>query len=118
MQELKGMDGRQDKLPALIEGQQWKLWLAGVVLSVGGAGLLMPHGIGRILDVPGVAVHLGAAVLCCMSLGWAAYVVRCRHCGLRLMMYAMSRQSIGQWLHWLLAVKRCPKCGADHAGRS
>jgi hypothetical protein len=32
-------------------------------------------------------------------------------------MHAMSHQSIGQWLHWLLAVTRCPKCGADHAGR-
>jgi hypothetical protein len=117
MQEVKGMEGRQGELPVLVEGQQWKLWLAGAMLAVAGAGFLVPDGIGRTLDVPGVSVQLGAMVLCLASLGWAAYAVRCRHCGLRLVMYAMSRQSIGQWLQWLLAVKRCPKCGADHAGR-
>lgn len=114
---MKGMEGQQGELPALVEGQQWKLWLAGAMLVVAGAGFLMPDGIGRMLDISGVAVQLGAMVLCFTNLGWAVYAVRCRRCGLRLVMYAMSRQSFGQWLHWLLAVKRCPKCGADHAGR-
>lgn len=111
------MEAWQSELPALIEGQQWKLWLAGAMLAVAGTGFLMHDGIGRTLDIPGVAVQLGAMALCIASLGWAAYAVRCKHCGLRLVTHAMSHQSIGQWLHWLLAVKRCPKCGADRAGR-
>jgi hypothetical protein len=93
-------------LPALIEGQQWKLWFAGAMLAVAGAGFLMPDGIGRMLGVRGVAVEFGAMALCFASLGWVAYAVRCRRCGLRLVTYAMSHQSIGQWLHWLLAVKQ------------
>lgn len=117
MQEVKGMEARQGEVPALVDGQQWKLLVTGALLAVAGGGFLIPDGIGRVLDVPGVAVQLGAMALCFTSLGWAAYAVRCRHCRLRLVMYAMSHQSIGQWLHWLLAVKRCPKCGADHAGR-
>jgi len=117
MQEVKGMEARQGELPALVEGQEWKLWLAGAMLAVAGVGFLMPDGIGRTLDILGVGGNLKKKKLCFASLGWAAYAVRCRHCRLRLVMYAMSHQSIGQWLHWLLAVKRCPKCGADRAGR-
>jgi hypothetical protein len=40
------MEGRQGELPALIEGQQWKLWFAGAMLAVAGAGFSMPDGIG------------------------------------------------------------------------
>ncbi|WP_431264065.1 hypothetical protein ACQ859_30140 [Roseateles chitinivorans] len=101
----------------LIEGQQWKLWLAGALLAIAGVGFLMPDGIGRLLDIPAVAVELGATALCGVSLAWTAFAVRCGHCGLRIVIYAISHQSIGQWLHWLMVVKRCPKCGADHVGR-
>ena len=73
MQEVKGMEDRQGELAALVEGQQWKLWLAGAMLAVAGASFLMPDGIGRTLDVPGVAVQLGAMVLCFASLGWAIW---------------------------------------------
>ncbi|MCY4755444.1 hypothetical protein ACFP3P_21630 [Pelomonas aquatica] len=117
MRKQRDVEGQQCELPVLIERQQWKLWLAGVMLAVGGAGLLMPDGIGRTLDAPGVAVQFGAMVLCFVSLGWAANAVRCKHCGLRIVMFAISCQSVGQWLHWLLTVKRCPKCGSDHARR-
>lgn len=60
----------------LVEGQQWKLWLAGALLAIAGAGFLMPDGIGRVLGVPGVAVELGAMAFCFGSLTWAAYAVR------------------------------------------
>ncbi len=59
MQKLKDMDGRQGELPALVEGQQWKLWLARAILAAACASFLMPGCIGRMLDVPGVAVQLG-----------------------------------------------------------
>lgn len=108
------METRHGESRVLVAGQQWKLWLAGAMLAIAGAGFLMPEGIGNVLAVPGVAVELGALMLCFVGMAWAVYAVRCRHCGMRLVLYAMTHQSIGQWLHWLLAVKRCPRCGTDH----
>lgn len=103
-------------LPTLVEWQKWKLWLSGALLAVAAVGFLVPDGIGHVLGVADVAVEFSALLLTFVSLGWAIYSVRCRHCGLRLVTYAMSSQSIGQWLQWLLTAKRCPRCGADHAG--
>lgn len=117
MQEMKDKEILQGELPVLVDGQQWKLRFGAGLLAFGGASYLMPDGIAAMLGVSGAAADLGATALCLASFGWAASTVRCRHCGLRLVMYAMSHQSIGQWLHWLLAVKQCPKCGADHTGR-
>ena len=111
------MELDRSDLPSLVEGQRWKLWLAGALLAVVAVGFLVPDGVSRVLGIAGVAVELGATALAFLSLGWATFVVRCRHCGLPLVKYAMSNQSIGQWLQWLLTVKRCPRCGADHAGR-
>lgn len=91
-------------------GQKWKLWLSGGLLAVAGVGFILPN------CVAGIAVELGALLLTFASLGSAISAVRCQHCGLRLVLHAMSNQSIGQWLHWLLSTKSCPRCGADHAG--
>ena len=110
MSEVKALKLGDDELPTLVEGQKWKLWLSGALLAVAGVGFVLPSSVG------GVAVELGALLLTFVSLGWAIYAVRCRHCGLRLVMHAISNQSIGQWLQWLLTTKRCPRCGADHAG--
>ena len=110
MSEVKAWGLGDSELPTLVEGQKWKLWLSGALLVVAGIGFLLPN------SIAGVAVELGALLLTFGSLGWATYAVRCRHCGLRLVMHAMSNQSIGQWLQWLLSTKRCPRCGADHAG--
>lgn len=106
------------ELPSLVERQIWKLWLSGALLAIAAIGFLAPERVGSALGIAGVAVELGALLLTFVSLGWAIYAVRCRHCGLRLVIYAMSSQSIGQWLQWLLTAKRCPRCGADCAGHT
>ena len=111
MSEVKTLKPSDGQLPTLIEGQKWKLWLSGALLAVAGIGFVLPSRLG------GATAELGALFLTFLSLGWAIYAVRCPHCRLRLVMHAMSNQSIGQWLQWLLTEKRCPRCGADHAGR-
>ena len=111
MPGVNTLNPRNEEPSPLVQGQKWKLWLFGALLTVAGIGSILPNSIG------GVAVKLGALLLIWVSLGWAVYAVRCRYCGLHLVMYAMSNQSIGQWLQWLLTVKRCPKCGADHEGK-
>ena len=118
MSKVKVLGLGDSELPTLVEWQKWKLWLSGALLAVAAVGFLVPDGVARVLGIAGVAVELGALLLTFVSLGWAIYAVRCRHCGLRLVMYAMSNQSIGQWLQWLLMAKRCPRCGADHAGHT
>ena len=110
MSEVKTLKPSDGQLPTLIEGQKWKLWLSGALLAVAGIGFVLPNRLG------GATAELGALLLTFLSLGWAIYAVRCPHCGLRLVMHAISNQSIGQWLQWLLTEKRCPRCGADHAG--
>jgi len=116
MPEVKVTDVRGNELPTLVESQKWKLWLAAALLAVATIGVLLPDDVARVLGTADVTVGLGALLLTFVSLGWAIYAVRCVHCGLRLVLYAMSNQSIEQWLQWLLMAKRCPKCGADHAG--
>jgi hypothetical protein len=116
MSEVKVLRLEDSELPTLVEGQKWKLWLSGALLAVAGVGFLVPDGVAGVLGLAGATVELGALLLTFVSLGWAIYTVRCRNCGLRLVMHAMSNQSIGQWLQWLLTAKRCPRCGADHAG--
>ena len=118
MPEVNGVGLRSSGLPTLVESQKWKLWLSAALLAAAAVGFLVPDGVARVLGNLGVAVELGALLLTFVSLGWAIYAVRCGHCGLRLVLYAMSNQSIGQWLQWLLTVKRCPRCGADHAGHT
>ena len=110
MSEVKSLKLGDGDLPTLVEGHKWKLWLSGALLAVAGVGFILPNSFG------GVAIELGALLLTFVSLAWVSYTVRCWHCGLRLLMHAMSNQSIGQWLQWLLTVKRCPRCGADYAG--
>jgi hypothetical protein len=118
MQEVKVSAPGDRELPTLVKWQGWKLWLSAAVLVVAAIGFLVPDDVGRVLEIAGGTVELGALLLTFVSLAWAIYAVRCKHCGLRLVLYAMSSQSIGQWLQWLLAAKRCPRCGADHAGQT
>ena len=96
--------------PALIASQEWKLWLFGGLVFIAGLGFLFTDGIARVLDVGSFVVRLGTLLLTFGTLGAAFLSVRCPNCGLRLVMYAMSRQGMGQWLNWLLTVKQCPQC--------
>ena len=97
--------------PTLVASQEWKLWLFGGLVAVAGLGFLFIDGIASGFGVDPFVVRLGTLSLTFGTLATALLSVRCPHCGLRLVMYATSRQSIGQWLHWLLTVRSCPRCG-------
>lgn len=98
-------------LHVLIEPGKWKLWLFGGVIVVSGFGMFFPAWIGHIFGMDGALVQISSLFLTFAALAWVFFSIRCRHCGLRLVMYAMSKRGIGEWLHWLLTVQRCPRCG-------
>ena len=101
----------ENELPTLVASQERKLWLLGGLLAIAGFGFLFTDGIGRMLGVDAFVVRLGTLLLTFGTLAAAFFTVRCQHCGLRLVMYAISHKGVGAWLRWLLAVKKCPRCG-------
>ena len=101
----------------LVKSENWKLWLSGGMFAVAALGFLIPQDIGRTLGLTEVSVELGALLLAFSPLGWVFFTIRCKYCGLRLVMYAMSKLGISEWLHWLLTVKKCPNCGKPNSSQ-
>jgi len=97
--------------PTLLTSQRWKLWLFGGLAAAAALGFLFNDGIGRVLGVDPLVVQLAILLPTFSIFGAALLSVRCPHCGLRLVPYAMSHQGVGQWLNWLVTVKNCPQCG-------
>lgn len=108
----------QNDLPRLVTSQQWKLCLFAGLIAIAGLGLLFTDGIAKSLMVHPIMIHLGALLLTIGTLTAAFVSVRCPRCGLHLVTFAMSRQGIGRWLHWLLTVRICPRCGLGATGRN
>ena len=106
----------QIDLPCLVTAQRWKLWLFAGLIAIAGLGFLFTDGIAKSLVVQPVMIHLGALLLTIGTLTAAFVSVRCPRCGLHLVAFAMSRQGIGQWLHWLLTVRVCPRCNLGSTG--
>jgi DNA-directed RNA polymerase subunit RPC12/RpoP len=111
VQQVTAVTAKEDDLPALVASQKWKLWLLGALFAAAGLGFLFTDGIARGLNVDPFAVRMGTLLITFGTLAAAFLSVRCPNCGLRLVMHAMSHQSVGQWLQWLLTVKKCPRCG-------
>lgn len=101
-------------LPALIAQQKLRLWLFGGMLGLAGLGLLFPEEIANAFGVAAVSVRFATLILTLSALAAAFLTIRCPHCGLRLVFYAMSHKGAGEWLQWLLEVRTCPKCGSPH----
>jgi endogenous inhibitor of DNA gyrase (YacG/DUF329 family) len=120
VQEVTAVTTNEDDAPALVASQEWKLWLFGGLFATAGLGFLFTDGIARGFGVDPFAVRIGTLLLTFGTLAAAFLSVRCPHCGLRLVMHAMSHESVGQWLQWLLTVKKCPRCGLSvpHGDRS
>lgn len=111
LQEMRAVTVSKNESPALLAPQRWKLWLFGGLAAAAALGLLFNDGIARVLDVDPLVVQLAILLPSFSIFGAALLSVRCPHCGLGLVAYAMSHQSAGHWLNWLLAVKNCPQCG-------
>ncbi len=89
-----------------ITNQSWKLvtsYIGGVV-----GVCVMFYGIyfnqTGAFEFYGVVVGLSSGAFGCLS-------IRCPKCGLAWAWYAVTKQSLGEWVPWLLSVKQCPKCG-------
>lgn len=103
-------NGDNERLP-LVEAAKSKLWLSAGALAVAALGYLIPDSIGMALGVASVCIELTAVLLTFATLIWTIFAIRCAYCGLHLVMFAMSKRGIGEWLHWLLTVRQCPRCG-------
>jgi len=89
----------------------WKLWLFAGLAAVAALGFLFADVIGHVLGVDPLVVKLAISLPTLIAFGAVLLSVRCLHCGLGLVAYAISHQAVGQWLSWLLAIKNCPQCG-------
>jgi len=102
----------------LIAGQRWKFQLGAVALCVLLVGMFAPDAIARLAGTERAAVTLATTAFGFLALVGFALSVRCPSCSLSLAWYALSKQSHGAWLSWLLDVEVCPRCGYSHSSAS
>jgi endogenous inhibitor of DNA gyrase (YacG/DUF329 family) len=93
-------------------GQFWKLGvlMASSILGValmwlGQSQLEDPASSDLMLILAGVAIVFGGGA-------WASWAVECPTCKDKLLWHAVTRQSSGFWLHWLIGLASCPYCQA------
>jgi hypothetical protein len=90
-------------------GQWWKLGLAfggvitGGALMFGGLSVLASTQIAVFAVFSGIFLGMSSFIYACSA-------IRCPSCGARWIWLGVSRNSSGQWLHWLLNQSSCPKC--------
>ena len=81
------------------------------LLGLTGLGILFPEEIAGQLGLGVIPFQIANSMVLLILFGSAFLFIRCPNCALRLVPYAMSKKSIGDWLSWLLSVNQCPKCG-------
>jgi DNA-directed RNA polymerase subunit RPC12/RpoP len=57
------------------------------------------------------------ALVALLSLFSTGYLITCPNCHLRLIFHAMTHGASWNWLHWVLNVEECPRCGHRSSGR-
>jgi hypothetical protein len=70
--------------------------------------------LGAVWNIIGVLVECVVIAVVVTLFGVAvvsACRIRCPRCGLRWLLYAIRRESVGEWLPWLKTFSVCPKCG-------
>ncbi len=60
--------------------------------------------------VPKYLPTLVGTLLAFMTLAISVAAVKCPNCGVSLIWFAMSQETAGGWLAWLLRESTCPKC--------
>jgi len=99
----------------LIHSQRSKMLLWGGFLIIAGIGFLIPKDLSILFSIDLFFIDIAATFLSVMALIGASLSIRCRHCGLKLVWYALSKKNIGGWLDWLLHVEECPQCEKNQA---
>jgi hypothetical protein len=98
-------------IPPLLSQQRWRKRLVDATFAMGACGMFGADWIARVTGLPPVAIGLCGTLVGCLAFGLGIYLIRCPSCGHSLFWHAISKQSIGRWLHWLLEVNECPRCG-------
>jgi hypothetical protein len=44
---------------------------------------------------------------------WLCFTIKCPRCDARIVWIAVREQNIGNWLGWVLALMRCPRCNDE-----
>ncbi len=95
--------------------QLWKLYLGMAAVLIGGVLVWVGRSrIGSSGDRAVVTILVGTAVGLA-GMVWSAVAIKCPACGTRLLWEAVSTQSAGSWLTWLLHLDACPSCGRREA---
>ena len=102
----------------LIAPQRWKFQLWAVALCVLLVGMFAPDAVARLAGTGRAEISLAATAFGFLALVGFTLSIRCPSCSLSLAWYALSKQSHGAWLTWLLEVKVCPRCGYSHSSVS
>ncbi len=97
-------------IPPLVASQQWKLWVCGILLAVGGVANIFPDKLTAIFGVDSSVIVLFSLILAFAGFIGAALWIQCPQCGLKLFWYSVSLQDSNNWLAWLFSVKVCPRC--------
>lgn len=98
----------------LVAPQRWKFWFWAAVLAVSGVCLWASGQVAGVIGTSPVGIMFTGMALGVVAPVGASLSVRCPRCGLRLVWYALSRQSHHAWLSWLLGLQTCPRCGLAH----
>ena len=101
---------KNNKNKTLIHSQKGKLLFLGSVLIIGGIGFLFPEYLSHLLSMDRFFINITATLLSMVAFIGASLSIKCQHCGLRLVWYALSKKSLGAWVGWLLRVEECPRC--------
>jgi len=96
----------------------WKRWCAGLLVICSAIGSFFPDAVAPAFGLSSLLIELTAALIGIAVLVWAARASRCPNCRENLLFYAMGNKGIGDWLPWLLSLRKCPKCGYSKESKS
>ena len=96
---------------SLVNGHQWKLRAAFVMVLVAGAFVWFDGPIADFLGLSRYTPRLIGTFLGLATLVSASLAIRCPNCRLSLVWFALSKKATGSWLNWLLDEDTCPRCG-------
>ena len=97
----------------IITNQRWKLKLLALACIISAIFMFASGYLETVLNVEAVYFSLAGLFLSVFTFIAAIISVRCPSCKLSLFWYAVSKQKHDSWLHWLLQLQACPKCGCS-----
>jgi len=104
---------RDESVVTLVKPQRWKVWLCALAVAALGACYVWPTALASFFGTSPTILTIAASLAGLIVLVGACLMIRCRACGLSLVWHGMSTKPANDWLHWLLDVQTCPRCGHE-----